>query len=141
MTGFVAAGAQIILFTTGLGNASASRIAPTIKLTARRATVAELPEQIDFDAGDAWDGGESRDAAGRPTGREILAIGPRTADLGGSAWARAWRPSPASAVRSDVYGQPRPYERKVDHDGRSDFWAGHDGRPDGPNVFKAAATA
>ena len=59
MTGFTAAGAQLILFTTGLGNGGASLIAPTIKLSARVETVGLLTEQIDFDARAAWTGEET----------------------------------------------------------------------------------
>lgn len=50
MTGFAAAGATIMLFTTGPGNSFASAIAPTIKISAHPETVARLPTQIDFDA-------------------------------------------------------------------------------------------
>ncbi|MCB1511412.1 MAG: UxaA family hydrolase, partial [Hyphomicrobiaceae bacterium] len=44
MTGFTAAGAQLLLFTTGLGNGYTSLLAPTIKISARPATVAALTE-------------------------------------------------------------------------------------------------
>ena len=50
LTGFVASGAQMILFTTGLGNSYCSALAPTLKLTANAATARNLPCQIDFDA-------------------------------------------------------------------------------------------
>lgn len=64
MTGFVASGAHIILFTTGPGNNGASLIAPTIKVTAHGATAARLKEQIDFDASGVFDGEETTAAAG-----------------------------------------------------------------------------
>ena len=50
LTGFVASGAQMILFTTGLGNSYCSALAPTLKLTANAATARNLPCQIDFNA-------------------------------------------------------------------------------------------
>lgn len=50
LTSFVAAGAQLVLFTTGAGNAYCSQIAPTIKISARPGTGRRLSEQIDFDA-------------------------------------------------------------------------------------------
>jgi len=50
LTGMVAAGAQIALFTTGPGNSFTSHLAPTIKLSANIETVQRLREQIDFDA-------------------------------------------------------------------------------------------
>jgi altronate dehydratase large subunit len=63
MTGFAAAGAQMMLFTTGAGNSYASAIAPTIKISARRETVVMLPTQIDFDASAVFAGREDIDAA------------------------------------------------------------------------------
>ena len=63
MTGFAAAGAQLMLFSTGPGNSFASAIAPTIKLSARADTVRRLPEQIDFDASPVFAGDESVEAA------------------------------------------------------------------------------
>ena len=50
MTGFAAAGAQLVIFTTGPGNSYASTLAPTIKVTARAETACHLRSQIDFDA-------------------------------------------------------------------------------------------
>ena len=63
MTGFAAAGAQVMLFTTGAGNSYCSAIAPTIKISARPDTVAELPTQIDFDASAVFRGEEDLDRA------------------------------------------------------------------------------
>lgn len=48
LTGLVAAGAQISLFTSGLGNSFVNRLAPTIKITANAQTARRLPEQFDF---------------------------------------------------------------------------------------------
>jgi altronate dehydratase large subunit len=48
LTGLVAAGAQIALFTSGAGNSFVSRLAPTIKITANAETLALLPEHFDF---------------------------------------------------------------------------------------------
>lgn len=48
LTGLVAAGAQLALFTSGVGNSYVSRIAPTIKITGNAATAARLTEQFDF---------------------------------------------------------------------------------------------
>jgi len=63
MTGFAAAGAQVMLFTTGAGNSYCSAVAPTIKISARPDTIARLPAQIDFDASAVFDGREDIDAA------------------------------------------------------------------------------
>lgn len=51
MTGMVAAGAQLVCFTTGAGNSVASALAPTIKVSGHPEACARLAEQIDFDAG------------------------------------------------------------------------------------------
>ena len=63
MTGFVAAGAQIVLFTTGAGNSYCSAIAPTIKISARPETIRHLRTQIDFDASSVFAGREDFDCA------------------------------------------------------------------------------
>ena len=52
----VAAGAQIVLFTTGAGNSYCSLVAPTLKMSANPATCARLSEQIDFAAAAVLDG-------------------------------------------------------------------------------------
>jgi altronate dehydratase large subunit len=62
MTGFAAAGAQVMLFTTGAGNSYSSAIAPTNKISARPDTVAHLPTQIHFDASAVFAGREDIDA-------------------------------------------------------------------------------
>jgi altronate dehydratase large subunit len=63
MTGFAAAGAQAMLFTTGAGNSYCSAVAPTLKISARPDTVANLPVQIDFDASAVFAGREDLEAA------------------------------------------------------------------------------
>jgi altronate dehydratase large subunit len=63
ITGFNAIGTQLVLFSTGPGNSFASAISPTIKVTAQKAAMARLKEQIDFDASDVCAGTEAVDAA------------------------------------------------------------------------------
>ena len=63
VTGFVAAGAQIVLFTTGVGNSYVSALAPTIKLSANPVTCAALGQQLDFDASAAFQGREGLEAS------------------------------------------------------------------------------
>ena len=63
MTGFAAAGAQLMLFTTGPGNSYASAVAPTIKVTARADTARLLTEQIDFDASGVFSGEEDAEGS------------------------------------------------------------------------------
>ena len=63
MTGFVAGGAQMILFTTGPGNSFCSLLAPTVKISANPQANGRLTEQIDFDAGAIFAGTETVDEA------------------------------------------------------------------------------
>lgn len=82
ITGFAAAGAQLMLFTTGPGNSYASAIAPTIKISAQAETVRRLPEQIDFDASPVLGGRESVAAAGERLVETILDIAGGTLTFG-----------------------------------------------------------
>lgn len=63
MTGFAASGTQAMLFTTGAGNSFCSAIAPTVKISARPQTIAQLDAQIDFDASSVFSGREDPDQA------------------------------------------------------------------------------
>jgi len=90
LTGFVAAGAQMMIFSTGLGNSYVSALAPTIKVSANKFTSQALPQQIDFDcsrllSGGPWDEATARlaehvadVASGSLTFGEILAEGSET---------------------------------------------------------------
>lgn len=49
LTGMAAAGAQIIIMTTGAGNSFCQSVAPTIKVTANRKTAVGIRNQIDVD--------------------------------------------------------------------------------------------
>ncbi len=90
LTGFAAAGAQLMIFTTGLGNSYVSSLAPTIKVSANKFTADALPQQIDFDCSSLL-AGASRDeetkrlfefvaaiASGALTFGEILGEGSET---------------------------------------------------------------
>ena len=74
LTGFVVAGAQMLLFTTGVGNPYVSALAPTIKLSANPATCAAFRDQLDFDASGAFLGHDSLDATGEALWRRVLAV-------------------------------------------------------------------
>jgi altronate dehydratase large subunit len=63
ITGFVASGSQMILFTTGPGNSYCSLLAPTIKISANPQTGEFVPNQLDFDAGRVFEARETPDAA------------------------------------------------------------------------------
>lgn len=88
LTGFTIAGAQLMLFTTGVGNSFVSALAPTLKICANPAASANLVEQLDLDASAVFLGREPPEAAadrlwhrmidvasGRATWGEILGEG------------------------------------------------------------------
>ncbi|MFZ0394928.1 MAG: altronate dehydratase family protein [Terracidiphilus sp.] len=52
VTAQVGSGANLVLFTTGLGTPTGSPIAPVIKISTNSALAARMPDNIDFDAGD-----------------------------------------------------------------------------------------
>jgi len=62
MTGFVASGTQMILFTTGPGNSYCSLLAPTVKISANPGAIAQIRNQVDFDASAIFEGRETLDA-------------------------------------------------------------------------------
>jgi altronate dehydratase large subunit len=64
--GLVASGAQIVLFTTGVGNSFVSGLAPTIKISANPVAAKRLGEQLDFDASGVF---ERREALAGATSR------------------------------------------------------------------------
>ncbi|MEO8544335.1 MAG: altronate hydrolase, partial [Burkholderiaceae bacterium] len=70
LSGFVAAGAQMLLFSTGVGNSYVSALSPTIKLSANPVATRSLGEQLDFDASAVFRGAQSPDAAAA----ELLAL-------------------------------------------------------------------
>lgn len=70
LSGFVASGAQIMLFSTGVGNSYVSLLAPTIKLSANPDAAPRLREQLDFDASDVFRGSRTIDEAAQ----DLLAL-------------------------------------------------------------------
>jgi len=59
ITGMVAGGAQVLLFTTGRGTPTGCPIAPVIKITGNGATYRNMEENIDINAGEVIDSGVS----------------------------------------------------------------------------------
>lgn len=51
ITGMIAGGAQIVLFTTGRGSPAGSPIAPVVKVASNTQLFEAMPEDMDFDAG------------------------------------------------------------------------------------------
>ncbi|RFM28595.1 UxaA family hydrolase [Deminuibacter soli] len=63
-TAEVAAGANIVLFTTGLGTPTGNPIAPVIKLASNTALARRMPDIIDINTGTIIDGDETIEQAG-----------------------------------------------------------------------------
>ncbi|MER3429347.1 MAG: galactonate dehydratase [Pyrinomonas sp.] len=63
--GLVAAGASLVLFTTGRGTTIGNAIAPVVKVASNRATYERMKWDIDLSAGTIIDGEETIEEAGR----------------------------------------------------------------------------
>lgn len=63
LTGFTTAGAQLLLFTTGVGNSFVSELCPTIKLSANPVATRRLGQQLDLDASAVLEGREAMESA------------------------------------------------------------------------------
>ena len=63
-TAEVAAGANIVLFTTGLGTPTGNPVTPVIKLSSNTALAQRMPDIIDINTGTIIDGEESIEQAG-----------------------------------------------------------------------------
>jgi len=74
MTGLVGGGAQIILFSTGRGNAIGAPIAPTIKVSGNPKTVQEMGEIIDLDVSTILTQGEAIEEAGKRLWDEVIQV-------------------------------------------------------------------
>jgi len=74
ITGMVAAGAQIVAFTTGRGTPVGSPLAPVIKITGNPRTARRLAEIIDVDASGIVRAARGLDAVGEDILGEILAV-------------------------------------------------------------------
>lgn len=64
VTHMVAAGAQVVVFTTGRGSTTGHAIAPVLKVTGNPMTYEKLVDNMDINAGTILDGGESLRSVG-----------------------------------------------------------------------------
>ncbi len=63
VSGEVAGGSNVVLFTTGRGTPTGNVIAPVIKITANADTYQRMDDLIDFDANPVMSGDETIDSA------------------------------------------------------------------------------
>jgi altronate dehydratase large subunit len=74
VTGMVAAGAQIVVFTTGIGTPVGSPIAPVIKVSSNSSLYQRWKGNIDVNAGAILDGEENLESMGQRLFEEILGV-------------------------------------------------------------------
>jgi altronate dehydratase large subunit len=74
LTGMVAGGAQVVLFTSGRGTPTGSPIAPVIKIATNTPMFQRMTENMDLNAGTIIDGEETVRAAGERIFQEIAAV-------------------------------------------------------------------
>jgi altronate dehydratase large subunit len=74
LTGMVAGGAQVVLFTTGRGTPTGSPIAPVIKIATNTAIFERMADNIDINAGTIIDGTESIEAVGQRIFAELALV-------------------------------------------------------------------
>ncbi len=73
-TGMIAAGAQVIVFTTGRGTPLGAPTAPVLKISSNSGIYRRMTENIDINAGDILDGKESINSIGELIFNEIIEV-------------------------------------------------------------------
>jgi altronate dehydratase large subunit len=74
VTGMVGGGAQVVVFTTGLGTPTGNPIAPVIKITGNAQTAVSMADNLDADVSGILDGRESLGAAADRLFAEVLEV-------------------------------------------------------------------
>ncbi|MEM8854052.1 MAG: altronate dehydratase family protein [Pseudomonadota bacterium] len=74
VTGQIASGSNVVVFTTGRGSAFGSKPAPTIKVATNTELYTKMNEDMDIDAGPILTGEASVEEVGRHMYRQILAV-------------------------------------------------------------------
>ncbi|MGA2963261.1 MAG: UxaA family hydrolase [Candidatus Korobacteraceae bacterium] len=74
ITGMVAGGCQLVVFTTGRGTPCGSPIAPTIKVATNTAMFEKMNDNMDLDAGTIINGDETVDQVGVRIFQEMLEV-------------------------------------------------------------------
>ncbi len=74
VTGMVGGGAQIVVFTTGLGTPTGNPIAPVIKITGNARTAESMRDNIDLDVSSVLDDSETLEGASDRLLEQILSV-------------------------------------------------------------------
>lgn len=74
ITGMVAGGAQIVVFSTGRGTPTGSPIAPVIKITGNNDTYLKMPDNIDLNAGKIITGETKLEEVGEELFKEVVRV-------------------------------------------------------------------
>src|SRR3989441_91987 len=74
VTAQVAAGANLVLFTTGLGTPTGNPVSPVIKLSSNSALAKRMPDIIDLDTGSIISGGATIEQTGEALLEHILRV-------------------------------------------------------------------
>ncbi len=74
ITGMLAGGANIVIFTTGRGTPTGSPLAPVIKITANSETYSKMFDNIDLDTSSIISGGKSIDQVAKEIFQEIIDV-------------------------------------------------------------------
>ena len=74
VTGMVGGGAQVVVFTTGLGTPTGNPIAPVIKITGNARTARQMADNIDLDVSGIMDDTETLDIAADRLFAEVVAV-------------------------------------------------------------------
>jgi altronate hydrolase len=74
VTAQVGAGANMVLFTTGLGTPTGNPIAPVVKISTNSQLAARMPDIIDFDAGEIISGEKSVEQMGAEILQRVIEI-------------------------------------------------------------------
>lgn len=74
VTGMVGGGAQVVVFTTGLGTPTGNPVAPVIKVTGNARTARQMADNIDLDVSGIMDETETLDAAADRLFAEVLEV-------------------------------------------------------------------
>ena len=74
VTGMVGGGAQVVVFTTGLGTPTGNPIAPVIKITGNARTARHMADNIDLDVSGIMDETDTLDGAAERLFAEVLEV-------------------------------------------------------------------